>query len=358
MKVIQMMPEFGLAGAEIMCENLTYALRDQGIEVVIISMYDFHSAITDRLESAGFKIIYLNKKPGLDFSMIWKMKKVFKQERPDVIHTHRYVMQYAIPAAILAGVKRRIHTLHSVATVENTPSARKVNKIFYKINRVVPVALSELVKDTIIEEYNLPSDKIPVILNGVDLGKCIPKESYKLHEPAKILHVGRFCDVKNHKGLINAFNLLQENNSNTELMFLGDGEERESIENQINELGLGEKIKLPGVQSDVHPFLTDADIFILSSIHEGVPMSIIEAMATGLPIVATAVGGVPDMLENGKDALLTEVDETAMCEALKKLLTDEELRQRLGKNAIAKSNEFSAAHMAKQYIKLYTDGTL
>ena len=121
MKIIQIMPEFSLAGAEIMCENLTYELHKLGYDVFIISMYNYHSEITERMEKNGIKIWYLDKMPGWDFSMIEKMEKIFIQEKPDVIHTHRYVMQYAIPAAILAKVKRRIHTVHSVAKAEKCP---------------------------------------------------------------------------------------------------------------------------------------------------------------------------------------------------------------------------------------------
>lgn len=154
MKVIQIMPEFGLAGAETMCENLAYELIRLNVEVVVVSLYGFHSAITDRLEKEGIKVLYLNKKPGLDVSMIIKLMNLFNREHPDVIHTHRYVMQYAIPAAILSRIKKRIHTVHNIAQKENTKIARKINKIFYKCFNVIPVALSEEIKKTICEEYH------------------------------------------------------------------------------------------------------------------------------------------------------------------------------------------------------------
>ena len=105
MKIAQIMPEFGLAGAEIMCENLTYELRKAGHEVVVVSMYDYHSAITDRLEQAGVEIRYLGKKPGMDPSMIGKMWKVFRETGVEVVHTHRYCGQYAMPAAMLSAVR-------------------------------------------------------------------------------------------------------------------------------------------------------------------------------------------------------------------------------------------------------------
>lgn len=159
MKIIQIIPEFGLGGAEIMCENLTYELLKSGYDVIIISMFSYHSAITERLEKAGVDIRYLGKKSGFDLSMIWKMRKIFKVNHVDVVHTHRYCAQYAIPAAVLAGIKRRIHTVHNIAQKENGKFARKLNKFFFKYCNVIPVALSDLIRDSVVKEYKLKREK-------------------------------------------------------------------------------------------------------------------------------------------------------------------------------------------------------
>ena len=180
MKVIQVMPNFALAGAEIMCENLVYELQKKGEDVIVVSFFDFHSAITERLEKNGVKIIYLNKKLGIDISIFRKLYKIFKQEKPDVIHTHRYATKYAIPTAIFAGVKKRVHTVHNIAKKENGKAGRFLNRLFFKINRVVPVALSSIVQESIEKEYNIKKEKIPVVFNGVDLSKCLPKENYEI----------------------------------------------------------------------------------------------------------------------------------------------------------------------------------
>ena len=118
-RILQVMPEFGLAGAEIMCETLCYQLQDSGkYNVVVVSLFDFHSPITERMEDRGIKILYLGKKQGLDLSVIQKLYRVMKDYSIDIVHTHRYVMQYVIPAAILARVKIRIHTVHNIASKE------------------------------------------------------------------------------------------------------------------------------------------------------------------------------------------------------------------------------------------------
>lgn len=353
MKVIQVMPAFALAGAEIMCENLVYEMQKNGIEVVVVSLFDYHSPITARLEKNGIRMIYLNKKPGFDFSIIRKLVKIFKQEKTDVIHTHLYLTVYAIPAAILAGVKKRVHTLHSLAGKENGRLGRFFNKCFFKINKVVPVALSPLVQESISKEYGIKKEKIPVVFNGIDLSKCLEKQDYTLGEKITILHIGRFMEPKNHLGLIEAFCAFYAKHPNSRLQLIGDGEKRETIEKTVVDRGLSNAVEFLGLQDNVYGYLHNADIFILPSLYEGIPMTLVEAMGTGLPIVATNVGGIPDMVKNNESAILTSFDCQEIVDALVKLSDNIELRKTLGTNALIRSKAFSSKEMASQYIKVY-----
>jgi len=355
MKIIQIMPEFGLAGAETMCENLTYELNKLGHDVLIISMYNYHSEITERMEKKRIKILYLGKMPGWDFSMIDKMKKIFIQEKPDVIHTHRYVMQYAIPAAIGAKIKRRIHTVHSVAKQENIFLARKVNLIFYKFANVTPVALSKNVQKTIAKEYGLNEAQIPIIFNGINLQNCKPKTSYVWQDTINIVHVGRFVKAKNHTALIESFANITELYPNCRLHLIGDGAEKNKIEILVKQKRLQNKVLFWGLQNNVFSFLHNADIFVLPSTYEGMPMTLIEAMGTGLPIVASDVGGVSDMVRNEKTALLIKPNVEGITNALKLLINDLALREKIGENALVASKKFSAYNMARKYVNLYLE---
>ena len=354
MKVIQVMPNFALAGAEIMCENLVYGLQKQGVEVVVVSLFDYHSVITERLERQGVKIIYLNKKLGVDFSIIGKLRKIFKKEKPDVIHTHRYATEYAIPAAIFAGVKKRVHTVHNVAQKENGRLGRFLNRVFFKVNHVVPVALSSIVQDSIVKEYKIKKEKISVVFNGIDLSKCLPKEEYAITDNLlKILHIGRFMEQKNHQGLIEAFSIFRKKYPNSILQLIGDGEKRKDIENMVERMGLCDAVEFLGLQDNVYEYLHNADIFTLPSLYEGIPITLIEAMGTGLPIVATHVGGIPDMLTDGESAILTEVNSQLIANAFLQLSEDEEVRKRLGEKAKQQSVKWSVKIMAEEYLMLY-----
>lgn len=352
MKIIQVMPEFGLAGAETMCENLTYELIKLGHEVVIISLYDFHSAITERLEKQGIKIVYLNKKHGFDLSIFRKLRKVFQLEKPDVIHTHRYVMIYTVPASLWLHA-RRVHTVHNIADKEVSEIYSFFYNLFYKINGVIPVALTELIQKSIIEKYHLKKERIPIVFNGVDLSKCIVKKNYSLNDKFVVLNIARFNIQKNHTRLLTTFKILYSRHTNAELWMIGDGDQKEHIEHKVRELNISESVKFLGIQSDVYQYINKADVFVLSSDYEGMPMTLVEAMGTGLPIVTTNVGGIQDMIKDGHSGLLTSLDSKDLANSIEAVYESENLRRELGTNALSRSALFSSAEMARKYSKVY-----
>ena len=353
MKIIQVVPFFGLGGAEIMCENLVYELTKMGHEVIVLSLYDRQTAITQRFAEANVDIRYLNKKIGFDVSIYKKLRDIFKQEKPDVIHTHIYTTKYVFPVAAKLKI-RVVHTVHSIATKEVPKTSRLLNKFFYKHFDVTPVALSEAVKKTIVEEYRLNPKNVPIVLNGIDLTKCRAKTTYERSGAFRIVHIGSFIEVKNHPGLVNAFEIFHSKHPDSELHLIGDGVNKPLIEQIVFEKGLADSVKFYGFQSNVHSYLSDMDVFTLTSLYEGVPMSIVEAMGTGLPIVATAVGGVPDMLTNGENALLVENDIDQISAAFDAYYNSAELRKAHGEKAKERSIAFSSATMAQKYESIYS----
>ena len=354
MKIMQVIPYFCFGGAEIMCENLTYALKNAGQDVFVVSLYNERTPIAQRMEEAGIQIVYLDKKLGLDLSMVPKLAKLMGQERPDVVHTHLDVIKYAVLAAKLAGVKKCVHTVHSLADREAEGRIQKIiNGTYFRRGWSTPVALTPEVQASVAEFYGLPLARIPVIYNGIDLSRCIPKTTYETGETMTILHVGRFDVPKNHAGLLEAFRLLRETHPECRLRLVGDGDLRADMEALAKEKGVSDAVEFCGMQSNVYPYLHNADIFTLPSIYEGNPMTIIEAMGTGLPIVASRVGGIPDMIHDGESGILVEPEPRAVCDALARMVEDGALRRRLGENAKAQSRQFSAEHMAEDYLTCY-----
>ena len=353
MKILQVIPYFCFGGAETMCENLTYALTNLGHDVTVVSLFPDRTPIALRMEEAGIRILYLDKKPGLDLSMFSKLARIMRREKPDVVHTHLNVIKYAAVSAKLAGIRRSVHTVHNVAQEEAEGTLQKItNKIYFRLGWSIPVALSPEVKNSICSFYGIAADRVPMIYNGVDLSRCMPKEDYS-RKGLKLLHIGRFNEQKNHRRLLQAFSLIHRQIPESQLDLIGDGELMEETKAFAKELGLADAVHFLGSQSNVYPYLQQADVFLLPSDYEGMPMTIIEAMGTGLPIVATAVGGVPDMLTNEESGLLVPCDPEAVAEAVLRLAETESLRENLGRKARQESRRFSAEFMAQQYCAAY-----
>lgn len=353
-RILQIIPEFGLAGAEMMCESLIYKLKEQqNNEIIVVSLYDYHSAITKRLESNDVKILYLNKKQGVDLSIIVKLVKIIREYKISVVHTHRYVMEYVIPAAIITGVKTRIHTVHSVAKEEMGRFHRLMAKCFYKFCDVVPVAISPLIKSTILEEYKLQKNKVYVVYNGIDLSRCKLKKSYCNDSIFRFVHVGRLIPVKNQELIIKAINILVNDGYNVSVSFLGAGEKEEYYKTLVKNLSLEENVFFLGLKDDVCSLIDKYDTFLLPSVYEGMPITLIEAMGTGLPIIASSVGGIPDMIEHEKEGLLIAPQLENLVDAMKRFINDKELRTLCGKNASIRVQMFSSDNMCKGYTKLY-----
>lgn len=353
MKIIQIMPEFGLAGAERMCETLTLELAKRGHDIQVVSLFDFHSSITDNLENNGIKITYLNKKKGFDLSMISKLCHIFGTEKPDVIHTHRYVCKYAIPASILTGVKGRVHTVHNIAEKERT--AKKLQHFFYHHCNTVPVSISPIVQKSVMRFYNFKAEQTPMIFNGSSLNKCKTKINYDICGSVfNFLHIGRFTEQKNHKNLVYAFKLIHKKYPHTKLTMLGEGPLFDEIKRLADENNLSEAVVMPGAVDNVYSYFEKADAFVLPSNYEGMPISLIEAMSCGMPIIASSVGGVPDMIKDGETGLLCTPDNLDIENKMRIVYENSSLRKKIGIAAKVKSADFTVEQMTSAYEKVYS----
>lgn len=351
MKILQIMPNFRLAGAERMVESLILELKQLGCDVAAVSLYDERSAITDNLEAQGINIYYLGKKRGPDISIPGKLLQVFRKERPDVVHTHLSVCKYVIPAAVLAKIPGRIHTVHNVAEKERVP--KRLQYFFYHFCHVLPVGLSPLVTRSVQQLYKLPPHHVPTIYNGIQLAKTVQKTTYHTGDTFHFLHVGRFAEQKNHAGIIKAFAAFHRKYPNADLTFVGSGELFEQVQEQIRTLGMEDVIKTPGQINNIIALYSHYDAFLLPSHYEGMPITLIEAMSSGMPIIASEVGGIPDMLRHQDSGILCTAESESIAQAMEQLYVNEALRQRIGQRALADSSRFSAQYMAEAYLEVY-----
>ena len=350
MKILQVIPELSLAGAEIMLENLATSLSARGHDITVVSFYSMETPITRRLVKQNFDVIFLDKNSGFDLKLIIKLRKIIKEINPDIIHTHRYVLPYVYISNF--GINKKIvHTVHNIAKKEVGRKQQILQYFLFRKRNIVPVAISPIVRETIIDLYKIKN--VPMVYNGINIETCKSKQQYDISDGGIILHVGRFSEQKNHRMLIEAFAKVQKVKKNVKLLLIGQGELESEIRKIVQNLEVTEKVVFAGVRENVKDVMSIADIFVLSSFYEGMPMTIIEAMACGLPIVATRVGGVPDMICNGEDGVLVGVNASELADALIELLDNKELRERYGKAAFNNASKFSSFNMAEEYEDIY-----
>jgi glycosyltransferase involved in cell wall biosynthesis len=214
------------------------------------------------------------------------------------------------------------------------------------------VCVSQDILDRRRDLDGVPAAKLHCIANGTPLLEPVTIED---HHPARVGAVGRLVDAKDYVTLVQCARLLRQRGFDFRLTIVGEGPERARLEREIRQLALEDRVELPGATSDVTSWLKRFDIYVLSSIREGQPLSLLEAMAAGLPIVATQVGGIPDTLLDGEEALLIPPrDPDALATAISILFHDVGMRRRLGSRARERLiRDFSISVSSRRYRAIY-----
>jgi glycosyltransferase involved in cell wall biosynthesis len=316
----------------------------------------------DPKEFNHLNIVYLNKKDGNDISLPFRLASFFHKWKPDIVHTHSWgTLIEGIIGAKLGRVPLIIHGEHG--TFPETAPHRYFQKIFWNMSDVV-LSVSGILKEKLSKTVNFSPEKIHVILNGVDTGKFYP--SKELREEFRSRYdfppdsfvvgtVGRLNPVKNYQMLIKAASEVIQKGEIIEVVFVGDGEKREELESLAKELNIQKHIHFMGYQKEINLFLNGMDTFALTSVSEGCSNVIQEALFTGTPVVATNVGGNPELVKPDLNGYLVESNDFKMlAEKILLLKKQPELRKHLAENALTFAKEnFSLKGMVDQYSELY-----
>lgn len=354
-KVILLISDLGMGGAENITINIAkYADKTQ-YDVTVVSMFSADYCVDkykEIVKNYHIPVIFLNKKPGLDISIIFKLMSVLKSEKPDVVHTHRYSCVYALLPEIFCRISGRMHTVHNMAEREIPGLYRKLMKLAYHFFNVIPIAINEEVQKSIEVCYDIPEAKVPIVYNGVDI-----KKFYKIDKEDKeivLINVGRFSDQKNHRLLIKCLYEVLKKDIKVKLYLIGDGELKEKIQEDIARYGIEKNVVFTGNVSNVEDYLAKADIFVMTSDYEGLPLSAIEAMAAGLPIISTRAGGVVNLIQDQVNGILVDIgDEKEITEAILDLCQNFDKRKQLGDQAKYSVKKYSVENMVHQYEELY-----
>lgn len=357
-KVLHIIPDLGPGGAERLLVNLLEAFDHERFEVAAVSLYPESGTILEQeIKGKGFQVYFLNKRRGLDLRMIPQLYRLFRTFRPDVVHTHRYVLRYTLLPTLFCRVPVRVHTVHNVAQKEVDRVGKLVHWIAFRLGGVVPVSISREVANTVRAVYGR-AIHTPVIYNGIPTTRFVSsagRDNAKKEKDVVLLHVGRFAPQKNHLLLMEAFALAVKEYPTMQLWLVGDGPLRPAVEKALAEIKLEGEVLFLGIRDDVPELLAGCDAFILSSDYEGVPLAVLEAMAASKPVIATAVGGVPELVEDGLTGVLVPPrDPQALAQGILRLVKDPGLRQRMGKAAQKRALElFDIARTAREYEALY-----
>lgn len=358
------------AGAEQFVVNmLRYHDRSRYFPVCVCSRAPLGSHLEATVQQMGVPLYFLEvTEKRLHWVQDPKLDALFKKYRPTVVHTHLGGIVYAFVLAMKYRTPVRIHTLHSLAEPEmGAGPSRRVRLLAfkYRIGSFVPVAIAEEVARTFESLYNYP--KPVVIPNGIPTEMFTPDVETRRRvrrsigaspQAIVLIHVGRFAAVKNHEMLVRAFAQLQPSESAPlELWLVGDGELRETIQQQVHALGLESRVRFLGVRNDVPDLLRAADVFVFPSRWEGNPLSVLEAMAAGLPVVATAVGGVPELVEDGVSGILVpNEDLEGLTTAMLRMVQQPDLRAQMGRAARCRAVErFDIQQTVRAYEALYEE---
>jgi sugar transferase (PEP-CTERM/EpsH1 system associated) len=350
--VVHAVGQFDMGGMEkLLVEFARHADRER-FELHFVSIGP-RGVVADELEALGCSVSSLDRGDGLHPGLMVRLARLFRRLNADVVHTHNTrPLMYAGPAACLAGVERLIHTRHG----QRYGASRLETALFriasLTVNRFVCVSRDSAI---ITRGEGISPRRIRTLWNGIDLTRfrpAIPEGS------GPIVAVGRLSPEKDFMTLVRAAAIAVRRDPSFRLDIAGDGVSMPEIKSFISESGLDGAMRLLGQIRDIPSLLSSASAFTLASLTEGVSLTILEAMAAGLPVVATRVGGNPEVVVHEQTGLLVPPSEPeALAAALLKLWHDPAERRVMGVAGRARVEaHFDVRKMVAEYEELYLEG--
>lgn len=343
--------------------NLARYLKKEGVDVTVASS---GGNLTEILERDNVPHMALDIKTKFEFSIkVWKALPVLAQLVKDngiqLVHAHTRVTQ------VLGELLEKITKVPFMSTGHGFFKYRRLSRRIFPCWGKKIIAISNSVRKHLIEDFHIDSDSITRIYTGIELKRYqfMPEDkdydcmmNLGMNKNAVTIGtIGRLSSVKGFKYLISAFKDVLMQNRNVQLLVVGEGPEEENLRRQILELGIKDKVFLVPGSVFLERYLSLLDIFCLPSIHEGLGLSLMEAMAAGRACIASDVGGLPELIIHETDGILVPPkDSSALTSAILRLVNDSQFRNRLAVNAREKAmKSFSIEECVKQVIEVYRE---
>lgn len=338
MKVLHVSTHFNIGGISNYILQLSGALKVRGVEVAVASC---GGDLVPELERSGIPHYDLDIDTKFEFSpkvfrSAFRLARIVKDERVDIVHAHSRVSQVASLLASKLGGVPFVSTCHGYFK-------KRLRGIVDTWGMKV-IAISDAVKSHLIEDLGVDEERIELVYSGVDALRFSRdygadkltelKSSLGLKNAPVIGTIGRLSPVKGQKYLVGAMKEILSVRPDTQVIILGDGDERESLAKLAKTLGVSGSLHLFSSCADTTDFLSVMDVFVFPSVKEGLGIALLEAMAAGKACVASRVGGISDIIKDGYSGLLVGVaDQKAISSAVLELLADAELRRLMGVRA-------------------------
>lgn len=369
------------AGGKMRITHVVESLDRGGLERVVVDLVAaqvatdhacqvlclFHvGTLGGELRELGVEVVDCGKQPGLDRAALGRARRAIRAHRTRILHTHNPVAHYyAVPASLGLGVSVVVNTRHGMGAAARNAS----REIFYRLMRPFTdhmVAVCEHGRREFLAKGTFTADKARVVRNGIRVEAIRGAAAADARAEARarlglvaedlvLGSVGRLNWAKDQATLLEAYARVAGDHPESRLVIVGDGPLRAEIEARIDSLGIGRRVLLAGDRSDVPEILPAFDVFVLSSVTEGYSVALLEAAAAGLPLIATRVGGNPEIVNHGSHGrIVPPKDAAALAAAMRELAASEDERAECGAASLRWVREHGTiAAMAEAYDRLY-----
>ena len=367
LSVVHVVNSLRMGGLENGLVNLINRTPENQYKHSIVCLTDYDD-FCKRIKREDAAIYALHKKPGKDISWYFRLHKILKTLKPDIVHTRNLATIESHIVALLSGVRGRVHSEHGWDMQDLNGANRKYRLLRRLVSPLIArfIPLSKELENYLVDTISVPKRKVSRICNGVDSERFMPGIKRGIlpfieapDETVVVGCIGRMQTVKDPMNLVNAFTTIIRDYPDTRqkirLVMIGDGPVLKEAQEMLRSLNLGDIVWLPGHRDDIPELLQQFDIFVLPSKAEGISNTILEAMSSGLPIVATRVGGNYELIEEGENGVLVPAsDSDALAAAIFQYTKDDELCARHGARSRKIVEEsFSITGMIAKYMEIY-----